>query len=62
VLATTVSVTEEEKREILMNNFMLIPSTDATAGEHARHRRPGPRRPFDGLGGWRLWRVAALKP
>ena len=32
VLATTVSVTEEEKREIL-----LIPSADATAEEHARH-------------------------
>ena len=37
VLATTVSVTEEEKREILMNDFMLIPSADATAEEHARH-------------------------
>ena len=37
MLATTVSVTEEEKREILMNDFMLIPSADATAEEHARH-------------------------
>ena len=37
VLATTVSVTEEEKREILMNDFMLIPSADAIAEEHARH-------------------------
>ena len=37
MLATTVSVTEEEKREILMNDFMLIPSIDATAEEHARH-------------------------
>ena len=32
MLATTVSVTKEEKREIL-----LIPSADATAEEHARH-------------------------
>ena len=31
------SVTEEEKRGTLMNDFMLIPSTDATAEEHARH-------------------------
>ena len=37
MLATTVSVAEEEKREILMNDFMLIPSADATAEEHARH-------------------------
>jgi hypothetical protein len=37
VLATTGSVTEEEKREILMNDFMLIPPADATAEEHARH-------------------------
>ena len=26
-----------KKREILMNDFMLIPSADATAEEHARH-------------------------
>jgi hypothetical protein len=41
VLATTVSVTEEEKREILMNDFMLIPSADATAEEHALGRTRG---------------------
>lgn len=28
--------TEEEKREILMNDLMLIPSADAPAEEHAR--------------------------
>jgi hypothetical protein len=37
VLATRVSLTEEKKREILMKDFMLIPSADATAEEHARH-------------------------
>jgi hypothetical protein len=46
LLATTVSVTEDEKREILMNDFMLIPSRRNSREErpacHQHGHRNGP--------------------